>query len=92
MRGDPLWNYVDDRLDADEPRFIIEPEDLLGLTDYAAEGTDRSLLATAASCDVTVDFIDADTFDTERATAGDTPIIRVHVCDDITTRTNTIKE
>lgn len=92
MRGDPLTDYIDSRLDDGEPRFIIEPEDLLGLTDYAAEGTDRSLLATAAACCVEVDFIDADTFDTERATAGDTPLLRIHVSDDITQRVNTIKE
>lgn len=93
MRGDPLWDYVDSRLDADTEPHIIEPEDLLGLTDHAAEGTDRSVLRYAACCEVAVDFIDASDAETECATAGDTPLLlRIAVTDDITQRTNTIKE
>lgn len=92
MRGDPLWDYIDSRLDDDEPPFIIEPEDLLGLTDHAAEGTDRSVLRYAACCEVKVDFIDAADDETESATAGDPPLLRIAITDDITQRTNTIKE
>lgn len=88
MRGDPLWDYVDGRLDADTERHIIEPEDLLDLSAPEREGIDRLPL-----CEVAVDFIDDALDDTECATAGDTPLLpRIAVTDDITQRCKPVKE
>lgn len=88
MRGDPLWDYVDDRLDGDEPRYIIEVEELLGLDAWEREGVDRLPL-----CAVQVDFIDDALDETESATAGDTPLLaRIHVSDEITQRVKPAKE
>lgn len=90
-------DYLDQLIDqreqherGDDPPFIIEPEDLLGLDAWEREGVDRHALT---ACAVQVDFIDASDEDTECATAGDTPLLlRIAVTDDITQRTNTIKE
>lgn len=87
MRGDPLWDYVDSRLDADTEPHIIEPEELLGLDAWEREGVDRLPL-----CEVAVDFIDAADDETESATAGDTPLLRIHVSDEITQRVKPAKE
>jgi hypothetical protein len=92
--SDPLWDYIDWRLDRDEPRFIVEPEDLLDLSAPEREGTDRRVWQHATACDVTVDFIDASDGDTESATAGDTPLLRIAITDtdEITQRVKPAKE
>lgn len=84
---DQLIDQREQRERGDDPPFIIEPEDLLGLDAWEREGVDRLPL-----CEVAVDFIDAADEETESATAGDTPLLRIAITDDITQRTNTIKE